>query len=130
MGAPTSEVLDMTGRPAEDVETIARRYAAQPLNQRTLGNVFREFVRFMMAPPTPGVSISSATIANYAGRSRRRRASRLSRQSGAMSTIWPMQSSPPQHPGRTPLLRCSRPSINSLPRRIAMIDSISKVREH
>jgi len=38
LGAPTTDVLDVTGRPAEDFETIARRYAAQPGNQRTVGN--------------------------------------------------------------------------------------------
>jgi uncharacterized protein YbjT (DUF2867 family) len=53
-GAPTTDVLDVTGRPAEDFETIARRYTAQPLNQRTLGNWLREFAQFMMAPLTPG----------------------------------------------------------------------------
>lgn len=55
-GAPTTDVLDVTGRPAEDFETIARRYAAQPFNQRTLGNWLREFARFMMAPLTPGLN--------------------------------------------------------------------------
>jgi NAD(P)-dependent dehydrogenase (short-subunit alcohol dehydrogenase family) len=37
-GAPTTDVLDVTGRPPEDFETIARRYAAQPRNQPTLSN--------------------------------------------------------------------------------------------
>lgn len=50
VGAPTSTVLDLTGRRAEGFETIARRYAAQPHNQRTLGNWLREFAQFMMAP--------------------------------------------------------------------------------
>src|SRR5579862_9506863 len=53
-GAPTTDVLDVTGRSAEDFETIARRYTAQPRNQRTLSNWLREFARFMMAPLTPG----------------------------------------------------------------------------
>jgi NAD(P)H dehydrogenase (quinone) len=53
-GAPTTDVLDVTGRPAEDFETIARRYTAPPLKQRTLGNWLREFAQFMMAPLTPG----------------------------------------------------------------------------
>jgi NAD(P)H dehydrogenase (quinone) len=44
----------VTGRPAEDFETIARRYAVQPRNQRTLGNWLREFALFMMAPLSPG----------------------------------------------------------------------------
>ena len=55
LGAPTTDVLDVIGRPAEDFETIARRYyAALPRNQRTFGNSFREFVRFMIAPLSPG----------------------------------------------------------------------------
>jgi uncharacterized protein YbjT (DUF2867 family) len=53
-GAPTADVLDVTGRPAEDFETIARRYTAQPRNQRALGNWLRQFAQFMMAPLTPG----------------------------------------------------------------------------
>lgn len=54
LGAPTTDVLDVTGSPAEDFETIARRYAAQPRNQRTLGNWLRGFGQFMMAPLSPG----------------------------------------------------------------------------
>jgi NAD(P)H dehydrogenase (quinone) len=50
LGAPTTDVLDVTGRPAEDFETIARRYAALPRNQRTLGNWLRQLPQFMMAP--------------------------------------------------------------------------------
>ncbi len=51
-GAPTTDVPDVTGRPAEDFETIARRYAAQPRNQRTFSNWIREFGQFMTAPFT------------------------------------------------------------------------------
>jgi NAD(P)H dehydrogenase (quinone) len=50
LGAPTPDVLDVTGRPAEDFETIARRYAALPQNQRSLGNRLREFAQFMRVP--------------------------------------------------------------------------------
>jgi uncharacterized protein YbjT (DUF2867 family) len=57
MGAPTTDVLDVTGRPAEDFETIARRYAALARNQRTLGNWLREFAQSMMAPLTPGFNL-------------------------------------------------------------------------
>ena len=42
LGAPTTDVLDVTGRPAEDFETMPRRYAALPRNQRTLGNWLRQ----------------------------------------------------------------------------------------
>ena len=54
VGAPTTDVLEVTGRPAEDFETIARRYAAQPRNQRTFGNWLREFTQFMIGPLSPG----------------------------------------------------------------------------
>ena len=54
LGAPTTDVLDVTGRPAEDFETIARQYAALPQNRRTFGNWVRELAQFMTAPLTPG----------------------------------------------------------------------------
>jgi len=54
LGAPTTDVLDVTGRSPEDFETIARRYAAQPRNQRTIGNWVREFAEFMISPVSPG----------------------------------------------------------------------------
>ncbi len=56
-GAPTTDVLDVTGRSPEDFETIARRYAAQPGNGRTLGNRLREFAQFMVAPLSPGFNL-------------------------------------------------------------------------
>jgi hypothetical protein len=43
----------VTGRPAENFETIARRYAALHRNQRTFSNWLREFVQFMLAPLSP-----------------------------------------------------------------------------
>jgi uncharacterized protein YbjT (DUF2867 family) len=57
LGAPTSDVFDVTGSPAEDFEKIARRYAAQRRNQRTFGNWVREFAQFMMAPLSPGFNL-------------------------------------------------------------------------
>jgi hypothetical protein len=54
LGAPTSDVLDVTGRPAEDFETIARRYAAPFRNQRSFGNWLRQFTQFIIAPLSPG----------------------------------------------------------------------------
>jgi uncharacterized protein YbjT (DUF2867 family) len=53
-GAPTADVLEVTGRPAEDFETIARRYAALPQNQRSLGNRLRQFTQFMRVPFSSG----------------------------------------------------------------------------
>lgn len=57
LGAPTTDVLDVTGRPAEDFETIARRYAAPFRKQRTFGNWLREFARFMLTPLSPGFNL-------------------------------------------------------------------------
>ena len=57
LGAPTTDVLDVTGRPAEDFETIALRYAALPRNRRTLGNGLREFAQFVIAPLRPGFNL-------------------------------------------------------------------------
>jgi len=57
LGAPTSDVLDVTGRPAEDFETIARRYAALPQNRRTFGNWVRQFAQFVLAPLGPGFNL-------------------------------------------------------------------------
>jgi NAD(P)H dehydrogenase (quinone) len=54
LGAPTNDVLEVTGVPAEDFETTARRYAAAPEVQRNFGNGLRTFVGFMLNPFTPG----------------------------------------------------------------------------
>jgi uncharacterized protein YbjT (DUF2867 family) len=57
VGAPTTDVFDVTGRLPEDFETIARRYAASSENQRTLGNWLRQFAQFMVAPISPGFNL-------------------------------------------------------------------------
>ena len=57
LGAPTTDVPDMTGRPAEDFETIARRHATLPRNQRTFGNWLRELAQFVIAPLSPGFDL-------------------------------------------------------------------------
>ena len=58
VGAPTTDVFDVTGRPAEDFETIARRYAAPSRNQRTFGNWLRESMQFLLAPLAPGFDLN------------------------------------------------------------------------
>jgi NAD(P)H dehydrogenase (quinone) len=52
--APTNDVLEVTGRPAEDFETTARRYAARPEAQRTFANWLRTFIEFMRGPLSRG----------------------------------------------------------------------------
>jgi NAD(P)H dehydrogenase (quinone) len=56
-GAPTTDVLDVTGQPAEDFETIARRYAALPRNRRTPGTRLRSLAQFMIAPLSPAFNL-------------------------------------------------------------------------
>jgi NAD(P)H dehydrogenase (quinone) len=57
LGAPTTDVFDVTGRPAEDFETIARRYAALPRNRRNLTNGLRQLAQFLIAPFRPGFNL-------------------------------------------------------------------------
>jgi NAD(P)H dehydrogenase (quinone) len=57
LGAPTTDVLEVTGRTAENFETIARRYAALPRNRQTLGNRLREFAQFLITPLRPGPNL-------------------------------------------------------------------------
>jgi NAD(P)H dehydrogenase (quinone) len=57
LGAPTPDVFEVTGRPAEDFETIARRYATLPRNRRTFGNRVREFTEFLLTPLRPGPNL-------------------------------------------------------------------------
>jgi uncharacterized protein YbjT (DUF2867 family) len=52
-GGPTTHVRDVAGVEPEDFLTIARRYAAGPLAQRTFGNFARRFGEFMVTPFVP-----------------------------------------------------------------------------
>jgi hypothetical protein len=54
LGAPTNDVLEVTGRPADDFEITARRYAARPVAQRTFANWLRTLTDFMLTPLAPG----------------------------------------------------------------------------
>ncbi|HKD62100.1 MAG TPA: NmrA family NAD(P)-binding protein [Terracidiphilus sp.] len=57
LGAPTTDVRDVTGRPAEDFETIARRYAAPYRSQRTFGNWLRAVAQLILTPLSPGFNL-------------------------------------------------------------------------
>lgn len=57
LGAPTNHVQEVTGRPAEDFETIARRYAALPANRRTFGNRLLRLAQFLITPLSPGFDL-------------------------------------------------------------------------
>ena len=59
LNAPTNDVLEVTGRPAEDFETTVRRYAALPEVRRTPGNTLREFAKFLWRPLRPAYLRSS-----------------------------------------------------------------------
>lgn len=58
LGAPTSHVEDVTGRPAEDFETTVRRYAALAINRPTVLNRVLQFATFMAVPFVPGYAMS------------------------------------------------------------------------
>jgi len=53
VGDPTTHVRDVAGVEPEDFLTIARRYAAGPLAQRTPRNFIRLFGEFMLTPFVP-----------------------------------------------------------------------------
>jgi uncharacterized protein YbjT (DUF2867 family) len=57
LGAPTTDVLDVTGRPPEDFETIARRYATAPHLRSTLGNRLRQIIQSIRTPLSPGFDL-------------------------------------------------------------------------
>lgn len=57
VGAPTQDVLEVAGRPAEDFETITRRYAAMSASRPTLGNRLRMMATFMAIPFSPGFDL-------------------------------------------------------------------------
>lgn len=57
-GAPTHVVEKLTGQPAEDFETTARRYAALPFARKTWANRLRAFVNFNLVPFTPGYNLN------------------------------------------------------------------------
>jgi uncharacterized protein YbjT (DUF2867 family) len=55
-GGVTDHVLEVTGRPPEDFETITRRYAAQPRARRTIGNTLRALGALMTVPFQTGLN--------------------------------------------------------------------------
>jgi len=57
LGAPTTDVLDVSGRHPEDFETIARRYAAAPHLRSSFGNRLRQIVQSMAAPLSRGFDL-------------------------------------------------------------------------
>jgi len=57
-GAPTNDVLAVTGHPAEDFETITRRYAALPFAKRTFGNAMKAVAELMLTPLAPGYNLN------------------------------------------------------------------------
>ena len=57
LGAPSSDILEVTGQPAESFETTARRYAAMPEARRNLRNTLRTMGEFMRIPLSPGYDL-------------------------------------------------------------------------
>lgn len=54
--APNDHVLEVTGVEPETFETIVRRHAALPANQRTVGNIAKTIADFMRVPFMPGLN--------------------------------------------------------------------------
>jgi uncharacterized protein YbjT (DUF2867 family) len=54
LGAPNDVVLDVTGKPPEDLEVTARRYAALPQARRTFTRVAAAWLGFLVTPFLPG----------------------------------------------------------------------------
>jgi uncharacterized protein YbjT (DUF2867 family) len=54
VGAPNDTVLELTGKEAEDFETIARRHAALPSSRQSFRTRLAVLARFMMLPMLPG----------------------------------------------------------------------------
>lgn len=57
LGAPTPDVLEVTGRPPEDFATVARRYAARPEARRSIGSRVRAWADFLRTPLMPGYDL-------------------------------------------------------------------------
>ena len=56
-GGVTDTVAELTGAPAENFETTARRYAALPFARQTAGNRLRALLRFNLTPFYPGYDL-------------------------------------------------------------------------
>ncbi len=53
-GAPNTVVEEVTGQPAEDLETTVQRHLAMPFARRTMANRLRDLMQFSLVPLTPG----------------------------------------------------------------------------
>jgi NAD(P)H dehydrogenase (quinone) len=58
-GGVTNVVLQLTGQPAEDFETTARRYAAMPFARQTAANRLKAVARFSVLPLVPGYDLEA-----------------------------------------------------------------------
>lgn len=58
-GAPTSHVLDVSGREPEDFATIVRRYANAPAVRPGLANSVRTLAEFLAVPILPGLNATA-----------------------------------------------------------------------
>jgi len=56
-GGVTRVMEELTGHPAENFETTARRYAAMPFAKQTLANRLKAFINFNLTPFYPGYDI-------------------------------------------------------------------------
>ena len=85
VGAPNDTVRELTGRDAEDFETIARRHAALPASRHSFGARLAAFARFMAVPILPGFDPAIYDRAQEHP-CRRRRVSRSTTPTGRRAT--------------------------------------------
>jgi NAD(P)H dehydrogenase (quinone) len=110
LGAPNEHVREVTGRPAEDFETITRRYAALPASQPTLANRVRTLATVMAIPFSPGYDLKG-----YARALKEPRALRAT--PAVVSDIWRRERGLPQRAadsgraGMAPGARIARTSM-------------------
>ena len=58
-GGVTEVMRELTGRPAENFEATARRYAAMPFARQTFSNRLKAFINFNITPFYPGYNIEA-----------------------------------------------------------------------
>jgi len=55
VGAPNTTIRELTGKDAEDFETIARSHVASPESRQSFGARLAAFTPFMAVPTLPGI---------------------------------------------------------------------------
>jgi hypothetical protein len=84
--APNDTIRELSGKDAEDFETIARRHAVLPASRQSFGAQFAALARFLAVPMLPG-SILGSTTGRRSSPCRRRHISRSTTPTGRPATV-------------------------------------------